>query len=140
MAGTDAGTGVLDTLKDAIAQTGASRVFGTPIQHDGMTVLPVAKIGGGGGGGEGSGPAEGGREAAGTGGGFGVTARPAGVYVLRNGHVAWRPAVDVNRVVLGGQVVAVVALLVARSVLVGRRRSGARAKLRRSLVQSARRR
>jgi hypothetical protein len=28
-----------------------------------------------------------------------MRARPAGVYVLHNGAVQWRPAVDVNRVV-----------------------------------------
>ena len=39
--------------------------------------------------------------------------------------MAWRPALDVNRVILGGQVVAVVALLTFRSVL--RRRARARA-------------
>lgn len=110
-------TGVLGTLTDAIGQASAARVFGTPIQQDGVILIPVAKVGGGGGGGSGTGPAEAGQEAGGSGGGFGLTARPAGVYVLRNGRVAWKPAVDVNRVILGGQLVAVVALLVARVVI-----------------------
>jgi uncharacterized spore protein YtfJ len=117
-------TGVLGTLTDAIGQASAARVFGTPIQQDGVILLPVAKVGGGGGGGSGTGPAE---EAGGSGGGFGLAARPAGVYVLRNGRVAWKPAVDVNRVILGGQLVAVVALLVARVVIPQlRRRRGRR--------------
>jgi hypothetical protein len=38
------------------------------------------------------------------------------VFVVREGEVAYRPAVDVNRIVLGGQIVAVVALLTLRSV------------------------
>jgi hypothetical protein len=38
--------------------------------------------------------------------------------------VVWRPAIDVNRIVLGGQVVAVVALLVLRSVLRPRKTRG----------------
>ncbi len=44
-------------------------------------------------------------------------AKPAGVYVISGDTVRWQPAVDVNRVILGGQIVAVVMLLVLRSVL-----------------------
>ena len=120
----DVSTDVLGTLKDVVGQATAGRIFGTPIQRDGVLVLPVARISSGGGGGSGSGPAEEARDATGGGGGFGLTARPAGVFVLRNGHVSWRPAVDINRIVLGGQVVAIVAFLVARSVLVAHRRAG----------------
>ena len=47
----------------------------------------------------------------------GLTARPAGAYVISGDEVRWQPAVDVNRIVLGAQVVAVVALLVMRAVL-----------------------
>ncbi|MBT0995859.1 hypothetical protein KIN34_16385 [Cellulomonas sp. DKR-3] len=36
--------------------------------------------------------------------------KPVGVYVLDAGGVHWRPAVDLNRVVLGGQVVAATAI------------------------------
>ncbi|HZJ04243.1 MAG TPA: hypothetical protein VFD59_02080 [Nocardioidaceae bacterium] len=35
----------------------------------------------------------------GEGGGFGISARPAGAYVIKDGHVDWRPAVDPNRMV-----------------------------------------
>jgi len=42
--------------------------------------------------------------------------------VIREGTVSWQPAVDVTRIVLQGQVVAIVALLVVRS-LVRRRRA-----------------
>ena len=45
------------------------------------------------------------------GGGFGLTAKPAGIYVIRDGDAEWRPALDLNRVILGGQIVAIVALL-----------------------------
>ena len=124
MADTDVTTGVLGTLRDVVGQTSAGRVFGTPIEHDGVIVVPVAKISGGGGGGGGSGPAEEGREAGGGGGGFGVTASPAGVFVIRGGHVSWRPALDINKIVLGGQLLAIVALLAARSVLTAYRRGG----------------
>ena len=101
----------------------AGRVFGAPIERDGVTVVPVATISGGGGGGGGSGGEEGDTpQGEGSGGGFGFTARPAGVYVIRDGDAVWRPAVDVNRLALGGQLVAVVALLVIRSVVRRRRR------------------
>jgi hypothetical protein len=35
----------------------------------------------------------------GEGGGFGVSARPAGAYVIKDGRVRWWPTVDVNRLV-----------------------------------------
>ena len=85
------------------------QVFGEPIERDGTIYLPAAKVRGGGGGG---GDAEGSRGA-----GFGLTAKPAGVYVIRDGDAVWRPALDINRIVLGGQIVAIVALLVLRSLL-----------------------
>jgi uncharacterized spore protein YtfJ len=78
---------------------------------------PVVRAGAGGG--SGQGPEKEGGE--GLGGGYGFTVRPAGAFVIRDGAVKWRPAVDVNAVVLGAQVVVVVGLLVSRSVLRGRR-------------------
>jgi hypothetical protein len=44
-----------------------------------------------------------------------------GAYVLRDGELRWQPALDVNRVILGGQVVAVIALLTLRTWLKARR-------------------
>lgn len=96
-----------------------NRLFGEPQERDGVTVIPVATVRGGGGGGqgEGSGPAEAGTgTGSGSGGGFGLSARPAGVYVIKGDRVNWQPALDVNRIVMGGQIVAVVALLVLRSI------------------------
>jgi uncharacterized spore protein YtfJ len=114
-------TSVLDTLRQAVDGASAGRVFGEPVAQDGIILLPVAKVAGGGGGG-GSGPAQqGSAEASGSGGGFGTSAKGLGVFVLKEGKVSWHPAIDVNRVVMGGQIVAVVALLVARSVLRDRR-------------------
>ncbi|MFD0521998.1 hypothetical protein [Paractinoplanes durhamensis] len=46
-----------------------------------------------------------------------MSAKPLGVFVLTGGKVVWRPAIDVNRVVLGGQLVAITALLVARALV-----------------------
>jgi hypothetical protein len=45
-----------------------------------------------------------------------VNAKPAGAFVIRGDDVAWRPAIDVNRIVLGAQVIALVAMLVVRSI------------------------
>jgi uncharacterized spore protein YtfJ len=95
------------------------RVFGEPIERDGVVVLPVAVVRGGAGGGGGQGSKDAGGE--GLGGGYGFTARPGGVFVIRDGAVEWQPAVDVTALALGGQLVAIVGLLVARSVLRRRR-------------------
>jgi uncharacterized spore protein YtfJ len=99
-----------------------SRLFGEAYERNGTVVVPVAAVRGGGGGGhgEGGGP-DGSGSGSGSGGGFGLAAKPAGVYVIDGSNVSWRPALDVNRIVLGGQIVAVVALLVLRSILRERR-------------------
>lgn len=93
------------------------RVFGDPYEKDGVTFIPVASIRGGGGGGGGDH-----QERSGAGGGFGLTARPVGAYRIRGEEVGWIPAVDVTRVAVIGEAVAIVALLVLRSLL--RRRRG----------------
>ncbi|GIF02092.1 sporulation protein [Paractinoplanes rishiriensis] len=107
-------TDVLAEIRSAVESTTADRVFGDPITVDGMVLLPVARIAGGGGGGSGSAPEPGGPE--GGGGGFGTYGRGLGVFVLKDGRVTWRPAIDVNRIVLGGQLVAITALLVVRGL------------------------
>jgi hypothetical protein len=38
------------------------------------------------------------------------------MYVIRDGTASWQPAIDLNRVILGGQIVGIVALLVLRSI------------------------
>jgi hypothetical protein len=54
--------------------------------------------------------------AGGSGGGVGMMAKPLGVFVVKENSVRWRPAIDINKVVLGGQIVAVVALLTVRAI------------------------
>jgi len=99
-----------EILTSAQGAMTARRVFGDPIEVRGVTILPVATVGGGGGGGQ-RGNEEGGV-------GFGIGARPAGVYVIRdNGVVSWRPALNLNLVILGGQLVGLAAILSLRSVL-----------------------
>jgi uncharacterized spore protein YtfJ len=109
---------LLDRVRDGIA---ARTVVGEPIRENGVVVVPVARVTGGGGGGGGTGPG-GTEQGAGNGAGFGLTSRPVGAFVIRDGAVTWRPAVDVNRIVLGGQIVAVVALLTIRAIVRRRRR------------------
>ena len=136
--GTTHDAGVLDTLREVADNTTVGKVFGTPIDQEGTIVLPVAKVGSGGGGGSGSSPATEGHENSGVGGGFGVSAKPLGVFVLRNGKVAWRPAIDVNRVIMGGQAVAVVGLLVARALIQARADRRRRDRWLRSAARQAR--
>jgi uncharacterized spore protein YtfJ len=92
---------LMATARDAIT---AKRVFAEPYEKEGVTVIAAATVGGGGGGG--TGHDERGQE--GEGGGFGMGARPAGAYILKEGNLQWRPAVDVNRLftVLGAVAIA----------------------------------
>jgi uncharacterized spore protein YtfJ len=100
-------TEVLSTAKDSIT---VKRVYAQPYEKDGLTVIPAAVVGGGAGGGSGH-DDEKGQE--GEGGGFGVNARPAGAFVVKDGQVSWRPAVDPNRIItIAGLVV--IAYLVSR--------------------------
>jgi uncharacterized spore protein YtfJ len=101
---------MMQGVRDAIT---VKRVYGEPIERNGTTVIPAARLRGGGGGGSD-------KESNG-GGGFGITARPVGAYVVHNGEVHWEPAVDVSRIVVGGQIVAALALLVLFMLLRGRR-------------------
>ena len=97
---------VVNQAKDAIT---VRRVYGEPYQENGLTIIPAANITGGGGGGG---------DIAGNGGaGFGVRAKPAGAWVIKDGEATWRPALDLNRTILVGQLIAIVALLVTRSVV-----------------------
>jgi uncharacterized spore protein YtfJ len=102
-------TTVVETAMDKMRENlKPDLVYGEAIERDGALFLPAAKVRGGGGGG---GDPEGNN-----GGGFGLTAKPAGMYVIRDGTASWQPAIDLNRVILGGQIVGIVALLVLRSI------------------------
>ena len=113
-------------VQDVVAQArdalSVKRVFGEPYEKNGMTMIPVARVQGGAGGGGGEGPEGQGK---GSGSGFGMSARPVGAFLIREGEMAWRPAVDVNRVALGCEIVAIVALLTIRSIVKMRAKAGA---------------
>lgn len=95
------------------------RVYGEPYEKNGVTLIPAAAVRGGGGAGEGDG-GEG--TPGGAGGGFGMTARPVGAYEIHGDDVAWVPAADTTRVIILAEVLAIVALLVLRSIVRGRKR------------------
>jgi hypothetical protein len=79
----------------------ARRVYADPIEHDGVHRHP---------GGRGRRMAVGGGDDSDNGGGgFGLRARPVGAYVIKDGEVSWKPAIDVVRLMLGWQVVAGIA-------------------------------
>jgi uncharacterized spore protein YtfJ len=81
----------LDTLLQGHREAvNVRRIYGDPVERDGVTIVPAAAVFGGTGGGgddEGNG-----------GGGFGLIGRPAGAWVIRDGDATWKPALDLNRV------------------------------------------
>lgn len=83
-----------DLLTRPSDQLGVRRVFGEPIEHDGILVIPVAVAIGGGGGG--TGPTD---QGAG-GGGFGGIVRGIGVYSITKGQVRFIPAIDTTALAL----------------------------------------
>jgi uncharacterized spore protein YtfJ len=96
---------MLSGARDAMT---VKRVYGEPIERDGVLVIPAAKVAGGGGGG--------GDSENNGGGGFGVSAKPAGAWIIRNGEVEWTPAIDATRMGMMGMLVAIVFLLTIRSI------------------------
>ena len=92
------------------------RAFGEPIERDGVTLVPVARVFGGTGFGGGDGTVDelgdtAARSGSGGGGGLGVGVTPVGVYVVKGGDVTWEPAFDLNRAVIGGQLLGAIAIL-----------------------------
>ena len=86
--------GAMSDLLERLAQqiqvnANAKQVYGEPVERDGTTIIPVAKVQWGfGGGGIGRGAAERG------GGGGGARAYPTGFIELRDGKAEFRPIQD----------------------------------------------
>jgi len=98
---------MLTGARDALT---VKRVYGDPIERDGMLVIPAANVVGGGGGGGGGDQENNG------GGGFGLSATPAGAWIIRDGEVEWEPAVDATRIATLGMIVAIIFLWTIRSI------------------------
>ncbi|MCW0211896.1 MAG: hypothetical protein OJJ54_00895 [Pseudonocardia sp.] len=88
-----------ETLAVLADRLGREQVFGEPVERGGATLVPVLKVR------RGKGPG-----------------RAAGAFAIAaDGKVAWYPAVDVNRIVWGGQL-ALVVIAVAVAVTTAIRR------------------
>jgi uncharacterized spore protein YtfJ len=137
----------LGRISEAVAESfGVRHVYGETIERDGVLVVPAARVWSSGGAGAGGpelgaatgpaapeGPAGGAEPGAGAepdvradggggGVGFGRRAEPAGAFVVDERGVRWVPAVNVNRIVLGGQVAFVLAAAVVGWAVARRRR------------------
>lgn len=98
----EAARGKTDHIVQALAErvglhAGANAVFGQPVDREGITVVPVAKVRWGFGGGSGRGIEEGseaGEIGEGSGGGGGVMASPLGFIEIRDGRAEFKRAND----------------------------------------------
>jgi uncharacterized spore protein YtfJ len=114
------GAALADELLRRIGQTvgdkaKVSTVFGEPVEHAGIAVIPVAKarfgFGGGGGGG-----ARGDEEGSGGGGGGGVLVSPVGYIELREGSAKFKRIFNPTDVLALVSAAALTALAVKRLV------------------------
>ena len=105
------GDELLSTLAERIgARLGAATVFGTPVERDGVTVVPVAVARFGIGAGSGSDPS---KRQEGEGGGGGGTVSPTGYIELKDGRSRFVPVVHPARMLalVLGAVIAALAIM-----------------------------
>jgi hypothetical protein len=96
---------------EASGMISARRMFGKPYAKNGVVLIPVAKINGGG--------HRPGRHGPGPGPPGAVSGQPVGAYVIRGQRVRWKPAIDVNGLLFRTQAILATAAIIA---LVRRRR------------------
>jgi len=111
-----------EAFRSAREALSARQVFGEPVERDGVTVIPAATMIGGGGGGGGIRGSEGddasdGEPTTGAGMGFALVSWASGAFEIREGRVAWRPTLDVTRILLAAQGVVLVLGLAILTVL-----------------------
>jgi hypothetical protein len=95
-----------EALDSILPDPSAGQVYGQPYETaDGATVLPVARL-------------RGRRAAADT--DLRLTARPVGVFVIKDGEATWTPAVDSNRIVMVGALTGLVAAALGTMAMVRR--------------------
>lgn len=102
---------VQEILEKAQKNLGAKHVYAEPYVVNGLTVIPAATVAGGGGAGRGESP-----EGQGGGGGFGVKSKPSGAWVIEDGVVHWKAAIDLNRILLGAELVALAGVFALRTI------------------------
>lgn len=84
---------ILESLAEKLGgRASVTAVFGEPVTHDGVTVVPVARVGFGIGGG--AGHRRGAEGGGGGGGGGGVEARPVGFIEIKDGTAVFQPIRD----------------------------------------------
>ena len=125
MTGTDV-PALLGRIGDSIS---GHKSFGPAFEKDGILLIPVAYVFGGGGGGEGEEPAQPRKDKAdkpesnqkkGSGGGYGLVTWPIGAYVVQDGQVRWVPVIDPGLMMTSG---ALAIAVVVRSLRRKRRRA-----------------
>jgi uncharacterized spore protein YtfJ len=105
-----------ETISAARDSITVQRVYGEAYERNGVAVIPAANVQGGAGGGTGEQEGK-----TGGGGGFGIRATPAGAYVIRGDRVNWQPAFNLNRAILGCQLLGLAAILLIHRRLRRRR-------------------
>jgi hypothetical protein len=96
-----------DTLDSIVPDPAAAHVYGQPYETaDGVTVVPVARVRG--------------RSKAAADADLDLTARPVGVFVIKNAEATWVPAVDSTRIALMGELIGLVAATFATLAMVRR--------------------
>ena len=117
---------IVEMLAERVGlQAGAHAIFGDPVEHDGVTVIPVGKVRWGFGGGSGRDSVEDGVDGAvdeGSGGGGGAMASPLGFIEIRDGPAEFRKVTDpvaVVPVILASAVAAWVVLRGFRKLIRG---------------------
>jgi uncharacterized spore protein YtfJ len=91
------GDSILEMLADRVGlRAGAHAIFGEPVEHDGVTVIPVGKVrwGFGGGSGRDSSDELDGSVDEGSGGGGGAMASPLGFIEIRDGRAEFKRVHD----------------------------------------------
>ena len=87
--------GALDALAERVGGSASARaVFGEPVERDGVTVIPVAKVRWGFGAGGGGGSDKEGQHGEGGGGGGGASAAPVGFIEVTSAGAVYQPIRD----------------------------------------------
>jgi hypothetical protein len=96
-----------DALDSIVPDPAAAQVYGQPYETaDGVTVVPVARVRG--------------RTRPGTDSDLRLSARPVGVFVIKDGEATWVPALDSTRIALMGELIGLVSATFATLAMVRR--------------------